>query len=157
MRILGIDPGYARLGWGLIDGETYIACGVIETKKSLPEEKRLGLLFDQLKQLIGQYKPEVVAVEKLFFFKNQITVIPVAQSRGLALLAAAQADLPVFSYTPPQIKMAVSGYGRADKSQVQSMVKAILKLKALPQPDDAADALAVALTHSFSRKLYTKL
>ena len=97
MRILGIDPGYARLGWGLIDGETYIACGVIETKKSLPEEKRLGLLFDQLKQLIGQYKPEVVAVEKLFFFKNQITVIPVAQSRGLALLAAAQADLPVFS------------------------------------------------------------
>ena len=157
MRILGIDPGYARLGWGLIDGETYIACGCLETKKSLPEEKRLSLLFDQLKQLVKKYKPEAVAVEKLFFFKNKTTVIPVAQSRGLALLSAAQADLPVFSYTPPQIKMAVSGYGQADKTQVQSMVKAILKLKAPPQPDDAADALAVALTHSFSRKLYTKL
>ena len=157
MRILGIDPGYARLGWGLIDGETYISCGCLETNKSLSEEKRLGLLFDQLKQLIGKYKPEAVAVEKLFFFKNQTTVMPVAQSRGLVLLVADQADLSVFSYTPPQIKMAVTGYGKADKSQVQSMVKAILKLKAVPKPDDAADALAVALTHAFSRKMYTKL
>ena len=96
-------------------------------------------------------------MEKLFFFKNQTTVIPVAQSRGLVLLVADQADLSVFSYTPPQIKMAVTGYGKADKSQVQSMVKAILKLKEVPKPDDAADALAVALTHAFSRKMYTKL
>jgi|SRR3989344_772386 len=157
MRILGIDPGYGRLGWGLIDGETYVACGCLETKKNLSEEKRLGLLFDQLKQLIAAHKPGAVAVEKIFFFKNHLTVIGVAQSRGVALLAAAQVNLPVFSYSPLQVKMAVSGYGRADKAQVQAMVKAILKLKALPQSDDAADALAVALTHSFSRKLYTKL
>lgn len=157
MIILGVDPGTARLGWGVVCGETIVACGCLETKPELVEEDRLKTLFDQLNRLIKKYQPEAVAVEKLFFFKNQTTVIPVAQSRGIILLAAAQNELPVFSYTPLQIKQAVTGYGRAEKNQVQQMVKAILKLKNIPRPDDAADALAVALTHLFSYKLYTRL
>ena len=157
MKILGIDPGTARMGWGVIDDETMIACGCLETAAKQPEETRLNFLFIQLNQLIKKYQPEAVAVEKLFFFKNLTTVMPVAQSRGIVLLAAAQNKLPVFSYPPLQIKQAVTGYGRADKNQVQQMIKSILKLKKIPKPDDAADALAVALTHAFSYKLYTKL
>jgi len=156
MKILGVDPGTARLGWGLIDNETMIACGCWETKPELAEEKRLNFLFKKLNRLIKQYRPEAVAVEKLFFFKNQTTVIPVAQSRGVVLLAASQNNLSVFSYTPLQIKQAVTGYGRAEKAQVQQMIKSILKLKSVPKPDDAADALAVALTHFFSYKLKAK-
>lgn len=157
MKILGIDPGTARLGWGVIDQETMIDCGCLETKANQPEEKRLQLLFDQLTKLIKKYRSEAVAVEKLFFFKNLTTVMPVAQSRGIVLLAAAQNNLPVFSYTPLQIKQAVTGYGRAEKNQVQQMVKSILKLKTIPKPDDAADALAVALTHAFSYKFKSKV
>lgn len=156
MIILGIDPGYGRLGWGVIEGEIMIASGCIETKPAA-EEKRLEQLFIQLNQLFKQHQPEAVAVEKLFWFKNQTTVFGVAQSRGAVLLAAAQNKLPVFSYTPLQIKQAVTGYGRADKNQVQQMVKSILKLKTIPRPDDAADALAVALTHDFSRRLKSKV
>jgi len=157
MKILGVDPGTARLGWGLIDNEIMIGCGCLETKADQPEEKRLELLFDRLTQIIKKYQPEAAAVEKLFFFKNQTTVIPVAQSRGVVLLACAQNHLPVFSYTPLQIKQAVTGYGRAEKAQVQQMVKSILKLKLIPKPDDAADALAVALTHEFSHKLQSRV
>ena len=157
MKILGVDPGTARLGWGMIDNEVMVDCGCLETKAGLPEEERLGLLFDKLNRLIKQHQPDAVAVEKLFFFKNQTTVIPVAQSRGVVLLAAAQNNLPVFSYTPLQIKQAVTGYGRAEKNQVQQMVKSILKLKIIPLPDDAADALAVALTHSFSYKFKSRV
>jgi len=152
MKILGIDPGTARLGWGVIDNEVMVDCGCLETPPKQPEEKRLSSLFIKLNELIKQHRPETAAVEKLFFFKNQTTLIPVAQSRGVVLLAAAQNNLPVFSYTPLQIKQAVTGYGRAEKIQVQQMVKLILKLKIIPRPDDAADALAVALTHSFSYK-----
>lgn len=157
MKILGVDPGTARLGWGIISGETMIACGCMETKAGLAEETRLKTLFEQLDQIIKKYQPEAAAVEKLFWFKNQTTAIPVAQSRGAVLLACAQNHLPVFSYTPLQIKQAVTGYGRADKNQVQQMVKSILKLKSIPRPDDAADALAVALTHEFSYKLKSRV
>ena len=157
MLILGIDPGTARMGWGVINKETMIACGCLETRAGLTEEARLKTLFEQLSRLIKKFKPEAVAVEKLFFFKNQKTIISVAQSRGIALLAAAQNNLPVFSYTPLQIKQAVTGYGRADKNQVQQMIKSILKLKNIPKSDDAADALAVALTHAFSYKFKSKV
>lgn len=157
MKILGVDPGTARMGWGVIDQEIMIDYGCLETKANQPEEKRLQLLFDQLIKLIKKYRPEAMAVEKLFFFKNLTTVMPVAQSRGIVLLAAAQNQLPVFSYTPLQIKQAVTGYGRADKNQVQQMTKSILKLKSIPKPDDAADALAVALTHQFSYKFKSKV
>ena len=157
MKILGVDPGTARLGWGVIDDEVMVSCGCLETQAGLSEEIRLRILFDQLTKIIKKFKPEAVAVEKLFFFKNQTTVIPVAQSRGVILLAAAQNNLPVFSYTPLQIKQAVTGYGRAEKNQVQQMVKSILKLKTIPRPDDAADALAVALTHQFSYKFKSRV
>lgn len=156
MKILGVDPGYGRLGWGVIDGEKMVGSGCIETRPGA-EEKRLEQLFRELGELIRKHRPEALAVEKLFWFKNQTTVFGVAQSRGAVLLAAAQVKLPVFSYTPLQIKQAVTGYGRADKNQVQQMVKIILKLKSIPKPDDAADALAAALTHLSSYKLYTKL
>ncbi|OGD56165.1 crossover junction endodeoxyribonuclease RuvC [Candidatus Beckwithbacteria bacterium RIFCSPLOWO2_02_FULL_47_23] len=157
MRILGVDPGTARLGWGVINGEEMVSCGCVETKVGLAEEARLKTLFEKLSGLIKKYQPEAAAVEKLFFFKNQTTVISVAQSRGVVLLACAQNHLPVFSYTPLQIKQAVTGYGRAEKNQVQQMVRSILKLKSIPRPDDAADALAVALTHEFSHKLKSRV
>lgn len=157
MLILGIDPGTARLGWGVINNEVMVDYGCLETKTNQPEEKRLQILFDQLTKLIKKYQPEAMAVEKLFFFKNLTTVMPVAQSRGVSLFAGAQNNLPVFSYTPLQIKQAVTGYGRAEKNQVQQMVKSILKLKTIPRPDDAADALAVALTHSFSYKFKSRV
>jgi len=157
MRILGVDPGYGRLGWGVIDGETLIAAGCWETPAQTAEEKRLAILFTKLAAAIIRFRPEAMAIEKLFWFKNQTTVMAVAESRGVALLAAARHRLPVFSYTPLQIKMAVTGYGRAEKQQVQQLVKSILKLASVPKPDDAADALAAALTHEFSRRLKSKV
>lgn len=153
MLILGIDPGTARLGWGVVSAETMVAYGCLETKVGRPEEERLSLLFTRLTKIIKKFKPDCLALEQLFFFKNQKTVISVAQARGVVLLAAARQKLPIFSYTPLQIKIALTGYGRADKNQVQQMVKAILKLSSIPRPDDAADALAVAITHSFSHKM----
>ena len=153
MLILGVDPGYGRLGWGLIDEEKMINCGCLETSKSLSESRRLAQLFDDLTKLLKKFKPQAIAVEELFFFKNQTTVIKVAQARGIILLAAEKLNISSFSYSPLQVKMAVTGYGRAEKAQVQQMVKAILKLSSIPRPDDVADALAVALTHSFTHKL----
>jgi crossover junction endodeoxyribonuclease RuvC len=157
MKVFGVDPGTARLGWGVIENGSMVDCGCLETKAGLAEEVRLKTLFGKLNRLIKKYQPEAVAVEKLFFFKNRTTVIAIAQSRGAALLAAAQNNLPVFSYTPLQIKQAITGYGRAEKNQIQQMVKSILKLPAAPQPDDAADALAVALTHEFSRRFQSRV
>lgn len=153
MKIFGIDPGYARLGWGLIDGEKVVAYGCLETSKNLTEAKRLKQLFDNLTKLLIKYRPQAVSVEALFFFKNQTTAIKVAAARGIILLAAEKLGISTYSYTPLQVKMAVTGYGRAEKSQVQQMVKSILKLPSVPRPDDAADALAIALTHSFSHKM----
>lgn len=152
MRILGIDPGTGILGFGVINTERgkpkMVDAGVIRTPAHQEDAFRLETIFDELTQIISGSKPEAVSIEKLFFIRNVTTAIPVAQARGVALLCARQARLPIFEYTPLQIKMAVTGYGKADKKQVQEMVRIILGLKEIPKPDDAADALAAALTYA---------
>jgi len=151
MIVLGIDPGTATTGYGLIKKEkSSVSClgyGVIRTLAGTKPEVRLKKINQEVVSLIEKYQPDVLAIESLFFFKNSKTVIPVSQARGVILMAASQKKLPVFEYTPLQAKMATVGYGRADKKQVQEMVKRILELKEIPQPDDAADALAIALCH----------
>ncbi len=148
MVILGIDPGTARIGFGVINNNQklkLIGYGCIQTPKTLKNPQRLAELENQLRQIIKKYKPERVAVEDLFFFKNLKTAISVSQARGVILLTAAKSKIPILEYTPLQIKQAVTGYGRAEKKQVQKMVKMILNLKKIPKPDDAADALAAAI------------
>ncbi len=149
MIILGIDPGTARTGYGVIQKEKsnleIIDYGCIETEKTLSTANRLKEIDQELNKLIKKYKPEKVAVEDIFFFKNLKTVIKVSQARGVILCSAARMKIPVSEYTPLQVKQAVTSYGRADKSQVQKMVKLILNLKEIPKPDDAADALATAI------------
>lgn len=150
MRILGIDPGYAILGYGVIDTEGYkysvVDYGVIETHKNTPFPERLDQLYRGMNQLITEFKPEVAVFEELFFYHNATTAIAVGSGRGVALLAAQQAGLPLYEYTPMQIKLAVTGDGHADKHAVQQMVKLLLNLQKIPKPDDAADALAAAIT-----------
>jgi len=157
MVIIGVDPGTARLGWGVViekKGDQAVGdYGCIETDKSKSDSQRLGELYKKFLLLLKKINPDVIAIEDLFFFKNKKTIIKVSQARGVILLAAHQQKIKNFSYSPLQIKMAVTGYGRADKNQIQNMVKAILKLPAIPKPDDTADALAVALTHAFTYKL----
>lgn len=152
MIILGIDPGLAIVGFGVIEklknGVRVIDYGVITTHKSMKFPDRLSAIYDSMKALIEKYKPDCVAMEELFFNTNITTGINVAHARGVALLCAVQQHCNLYEYTPLQIKQALTGYGRADKHQVQFMVKTILKLKSVPKPDDAADALAVALTHA---------
>lgn len=151
MRILGIDPGYGIVGWGLIDADNGIQVidyGVVSTPKELTLPERLEVIYSSIQSLINSYKPDVMAVEELFYFKNQTTVIPVAEARGVILLSARMCKLPIFEYTPLQIKQALTGFGRAEKAQVQYMVKTLLGLEKVPKPDDAADALAVAICHS---------
>ena len=154
MRILGIDPGTATTGFGVIDVESqnlgFVDGGVITTSPDLAMPERLVIIHDELGQLIAQHRPEIVAVELLFFAANVTTAISVGQARGVVLLAAAEAGLPVGEFTPLQVKQALTGYGRATKSQIQSMVQQLLGLNALPRPDDAADALAIAITQSTS-------
>jgi crossover junction endodeoxyribonuclease RuvC len=152
MRILGIDPGTAITGYGLVtesdNGDLLVIdYGVIRTPvtKGMPE--RLSILFRQLNDIILLHSPDYGAVEKLFFQRNVKTALAVGQARGVALLALAEAAIPVVEYSPMEVKQAVAGYGGADKNQVQQMVKAILNLKEVPQPDDAADALAIAICH----------
>lgn len=157
MRIIGIDPGIARVGWGIIDKSSNkvktIAFDCFETHKSQPPETRLLEIYKFLTNLILEYKPDAISVEELFFNTNSKTALIVGQARGVVLLAAAYHSVPVVSYTPLQVKMAITGYGRADKSQIGHMVKTLLYLKSIPKPDDTADALAIALTHSFNCKL----
>ncbi len=151
MIILGIDPGYAIIGYGIIDSSknnALIDYGVITTPKEDSMAIRLKSIEEGLVFLINKYKPDVVAIEELFYFKNQKTVIPVAQARGVILLTCQKLVGNIYEYTPLQIKQALTGIGRAEKNQVQFMVKSILGLKSTPKPDDAADALAVALCHS---------
>jgi crossover junction endodeoxyribonuclease RuvC len=153
VRILGIDPGTARLGYGIIDaGDGYAAVdfGTIETSAKDTMAQRLLQLHQALTHLIATHAPEGMAIEQLFFSRNVTTAIAVGQARGVALLAAAQSGLPVTEYTPAEVKQAISGYGNADKQQVQFMVQLLLELDAVPYPDDAADALAVALCHGQS-------
>ncbi len=154
MILMGIDPGYAITGYGLVDynrGKFRIVdYGVISTRAGTPFEQRILAIFDGLTRIIEQAAPVSVAVEELFFSRNTTTAIGTAQARGIAVLCGARAGIPVYEYTPRQIKLAVTGYGLADKKQVQHMVRVILGLKDIPKPDDAADALAVAicLAHS---------
>jgi crossover junction endodeoxyribonuclease RuvC len=156
MRVLGIDPGIGRLGWGVIDIEKgkaeALAFGCFETSSKEEVSKRLCLIYDFLISLIEKHKPSLMSIEDLFFNKNAKTAFIVGQARGVALLAAGQKKLGIYIYTPLQVKTAVAGYGKAEKAQVGRMVKAILKLKEVPKPDDTSDALAIALTCGFSRK-----
>ena len=156
-RILGIDPGFGRVGFGIIDcvGDTYtaVAYGCIETSTKRTFVERLEDISDELIQIIRKYKPQCAGVEELFFYKNVTTAIKVAQARGVILLTLRKARLQVHEYTPLQVKQSITGYGRADKTQLETMVKMLLKLKKKITPDDAADALAIALTCAASRKM----
>jgi crossover junction endodeoxyribonuclease RuvC len=152
MLVVGIDPGTATTGYGFVSendqGELIaIDYGVIQTSAGLPMEQRLLHLYQDLKSLLLLHRPDQCAVEKLFFSRNVTTAIAVGQGRGVVLLALAEAGLSVAEYTPLQVKDAVIGYGRADKRQIQEMMKAMLGLADIPRPDDAADALAIAITH----------
>ena len=151
MLVLGIDPGVAITGYALVAGPPdearLVASGVISTPSGLPLAQRLQQLHDELERLRQEYGPEVAAIEELFFGRNARTALTVGHGRGVALLALAQAGLAVHEYTPMQVKQAVVGYGQASKEQVQEMVRLLLRLSAVPQPDDAADAVAVALCH----------
>ena len=154
MRILGIDPGIGICGFGLIETSSRASAkaldyGAVTTKVDAPLPERLKELYDSLQEVLEQTKPEVVAVEKLFFSKNITTGIAVAEARGVILLASEQKGLPVYEYTPNEIKKSLTGYGAASKAQIQEMVRVHLGLEQKPKPDDAADALAVAITCSF--------
>lgn len=152
MIILGIDPGYAIVGIGVIEhkGNRFrtLEYGAITTKAGIDTPLRLKKIYQEIKLLIEKYKPDAVAIEKLYFNSNQKTAIDVAQARGVLVVAAVNFDVPVYEYTPLQVKQAVTGYGRADKHQIQSMVKMMLRLNVIPKPDDAADALAIAICHA---------
>ena len=152
MVVLGIDPGYAIVGCGTVNYErgklSLIDMRAITTPPKMPFEKRLESIYNDLCALIEKTKPDAMAVEELFFYHNITTAISVGAGRGVAILAAQQKELPLYEYTPMQIKLAVTANGHADKSQVQHMVKLLLNLKSVPKPDDAADALAAALCHS---------
>jgi len=151
MRVLGIDPGIAITGYGIIDfaGNSFspVDYGSIRSATEMPQHLRLNKLYNELTDLIIKYRPHCMAVEELFFNRNVRTAMSVSQARGVILLASAQSDLEVYEYTPLQVKQAVVGRGRADKKQVQYMIKIILNLPAIPRPDDVADALAIAVCH----------
>ncbi len=152
MLILGIDPGYAIIGWGLIRYERGrflpVDFGAITTPAGMPFARRLACIYDELTTILVTHHPDAVAVEKLYFQNNQKTAIDVAQARGVIMLALHQAGMPVFEYTPLQVKSAVTGFGQAQKPQVMEMTKRLLRLKAVPKPDDTADALAIAICHA---------
>lgn len=154
MIILGVDPGIAILGYGVVKYEsnkfTPLDFGAITTEPNLPTPQRLSALYEGLRRLIKLYNPDAFAVEELFFNKNVKTALIVGHARGVTLLAAEQNGLNIFEYTPLQVKQAVVGYGRAEKAQIQQMVKIILNLNSIPKPDDVADALAVAICHGHS-------
>ena len=154
MRILGIDPGYGITGFGLVEAQRgqfqLLRCGAITTPAGMDFSARLEIIYEDMKELLEVAKPDVVAIEELFFGQNVTTGIGVAQSRGVILLAIRQAGLEVFQYKPMQVKQAVVGYGNATKHQVQDMTKRLLRLQAMPKPDDAADAIAIALCHGRS-------
>lgn len=157
MRILGIDPGYGRVGWGVISTEKgkteVLGFGTYETKAHTHMSLRLKNVYEALQRIITEYNPDEMAVEELFFTSNEKTVIHVAQGRGVILLAGETANILIAEYTPLEIKMAVTGYGRAEKKQVADIVKMLLHLEHTPKIDDTTDALATALTHLYSRKM----
>ena len=154
MRILGIDPGYGTTGFGIVEADRaqmkLIGCGAITTPPSADFSARLEMIYEDMRSLLEKAKPDAVAIEELFFGHNVTTAIGVAQSRGVMLLAIRQAGLPVYQYKPMQIKQALVGYGNATKHQMQDMTKRLLHLEKMPKPDDAADAIAIALCHARS-------
>ena len=151
MIILGIDPGYAIVGWGLIEYKgssfTPLRYGAVTTQAGEDFNNRLKVIYDDVCSIIKAFKPEAMAIERLYFTTNQKTAIMVAEARGVILLAAKQFGLPIYEYTPLQVKTAVTGYGKAKKPQVMEMTRRLLNLPEVPSPDDTADALAIALTH----------
>jgi crossover junction endodeoxyribonuclease RuvC len=156
--VLGIDPGIATLGWGIINKTEEVtyrveAYGCINTDKRSLFSRRLEEIHKKLSKIIKKYEPDIAAIEQLFFAKNVKTAISVGEARGVAILAAVESNLPVAEYTPLQVKQSLVGYGRAEKKQMQKMLKILLDLKDIPKPDDAADALAVALCHLHSQKM----
>ncbi len=157
MIIIGIDPGFGILGYGVLKvaGNTFehVTHGIFETEKTTRMSLRLKILYENLDELFKRYKPKEIAMEKLFFFRNVTTAISVGEARGVVLLAAAQQGIEVFEYTPHEVKKAVTGNGKATKKEVQRMVKLLLNLKEMPKPDDAADALAIAWCHASGRNL----
>lgn len=154
MRILGIDPGYAIVGYGILDYKdnkfTVVEYGAVTTSANDNMFDRLKSIYDDVSGIIKKFKPDFMAIEELFFNSNQKTAINVAQARGVLLLAAMNDNVEIYEYTPLQVKQAVAGYGRADKNQVQQMVKLLLGLKEVPKPDDTADAVAIAICHGHS-------
>ena len=161
MTILGIDPGYAIVGIGVIEyiGNKFkvLEYNAITTNAHTLTSLRLKTIYDEINRFIEKYKPDAVAIEELFFNNNAKTAIAVAQARGVLILSATDKGIPIYEYTPLQIKQSVTGYGRADKNQIQQMVKMILNLNVIPKPDDAADALAVAICHANSGTMNEKL
>lgn len=154
MIILGVDPGYAITGYGVIEyvGNHFklLDCGAIETKAGVPMPQRLLKIYDDMSMLVDKYKPDAMAIEELFYHSNAKTVIGVAQGRGNVLTVAAKKGIDIYEYTPLQVKQAVVGYGRADKKQVQVMVKALMNLQSIPKLDDTTDAMAIAICHAHS-------
>lgn len=161
MIILGIDPGYAIVGYGIIRKEgsrlTPVQYGAIQTEAGLDTGIRLKQIFDATKQLIDAYQPDVMAIEKLYFNRNVTTALTVGQARGVLMLAGVEGGLSIGEYTPLQVKQAIVGYGRAEKKQIQEMVKMFLHLKTAPKPDDVADALAIAITHAHFSTFHDKV
>ncbi|EGD49065.1 crossover junction endodeoxyribonuclease RuvC [Ruminiclostridium papyrosolvens DSM 2782] len=161
MIIMGIDPGFAITGYGVVKYEgnkfSVLDYSAITTGASMKFSDRLLVLYNELEKLIDKYKPDAISIEELFFNKNIKTALTVGHGRGVAVLAAAKSGIDIFEYTPLQVKQSVVGYGRAEKAQIQQMVKAILNLPAIPKPDDVADALAVAICHGNSHRMGTLL
>ncbi|RKD23917.1 crossover junction endodeoxyribonuclease RuvC [Ammoniphilus oxalaticus] len=161
MRIIGIDPGIAIVGFGIIEKQGSrlipIQYGCLRTKAHTPEPLRLKQIYEALTSILEKYQPEVMAIEKIFFNRNVTTAFSVGQARGVMVLAAEQAAMPVYEYTPLQMKQAVVGYGQAEKRQVQEMVKLLLHLKEAPKPDDTADALGIAITHAHSSHIEIRM
>ena len=161
MRTIGIDPGTAIMGWGIVDETAgalqLVDYGVITTPAGTPQPNRLMTLYAELQVLLQKYHPEAAAIEELFFSKNVTTALTVGQARGVAMLALAQAGLPIHEYKPLSVKQAVAGYGGADKKQMQEMVRLTLQLPAVPRPDDAADALAIAICHAYNAPMLRRI
>ncbi len=161
MRTLGIDPGTATLGWGVVDERggvlRPVEYGALTTPAKSEPARRLLLLHDGLAELIRRYQPDAAAVEELFFSRNVTTALAVGQARGVVLLTLAQAGIPVYEYKPREVKQAVAGYGGADKRQMQEMVRMTLGLAAIPRPDDAADALAIAMCHAYAAPMLRRI
>ena len=161
MRTLGIDPGTAIMGWGVVDEAvgtlTMVDFGAFTTPAGMPQSERLLSLYRELCALLERYHPEAAAIEELFFGKNVNTALTVGQARGVAMLALAQAGVPIYEYKPTVVKQAVAGYGGADKKQMQEMVRLTLRLVRIPKPDDAADALAIAICHAYSAAMLQRI